>query len=60
MHEPNHRMDRAMGKELKEVACTFSRVGDTNGVFYCIGTQYGKEPYSNPQSSGDVVARPHS
>ena len=38
------------------VARTFSSAGDTNGVFYFLGTQLGASTWGNPQTTAQIVA----
>jgi len=50
------KMNAIASGAFQAVNLTYSAVGDTNGVFYFLGTNYGADPWSNPVTSTQISA----
>ena len=50
------KMNAIASGAFQSVNLTYSAPGDTNGVFYFLGTSYGADAFSNPFSSGQIGA----
>ena len=50
------KMNAIASGAFQSVNLTYSVPGDTNGVFYFLGTSYGADSWSNPLTSGQISA----